>query len=65
MGEFGQSDAGENLLGRRRRELVVGSERARTEVVFAEFAQAAATARRRPDVVRRGNEWSEEGPIRC
>jgi hypothetical protein len=53
------------IICRRRRELVVGSERARTEVVFAEFAQAAATARRRPDVVRRGNEWSEEGPIRC
>jgi hypothetical protein len=65
VGEFGQWDAGGNLLGRRRRELVVGSERVLTEVVFAEFAQAAATARRRPDVVRRGNEWSEEGPIRC
>lgn len=53
------------IICRRRRELVVGSERARTEVVFAEFAQAAATARRRPGVVRRGDEWSEEGPIRC
>ena len=53
------------IICRRRRELVVGSARVLTEVVFAEFAQAAATARRRPDVVRRGNEWSEEGPIRC
>ena len=64
-GEFGQSGCGWKSARRRRRELVVGSERARTEVVFAELAQAAATARRRPDVVRRGNEWSEEGPIRC